>query len=116
MYNSYLLYEYRDFRVVFSRSKIRISPYTIFFTFFTISFLYYVCILLSVSIKYLVSLYSTLHSYNKQFTSWLVRLYDFYYSLIVKDCQTHSFAALTRSSNDPLQLVNKNRTRSPAMR
>ena len=22
---------------------------------------------------------------NKQFTSWLVRLYDFYYSLVVKD-------------------------------
>ena len=36
-------------------------------------------------IKYLVSLLSSLHSYNKQFTSWLVRLYDFYYSLVVKD-------------------------------
>ena len=23
--------------------------------------------------------------YNKQFTSWLVRLHDFYYSLLVKD-------------------------------
>ena len=36
-------------------------------------------------IKYLVSLYSSLYSYNKQITSWLVRLYDFYYSLVVKD-------------------------------
>ena len=36
-------------------------------------------------IKYLVSLCSSLYSYNKQITSWLVRLYDFYYSLVVKD-------------------------------
>ena len=28
---------------------------------------------------------SSLYSYNKQITSWLVRLYDFYYSLVVKD-------------------------------
>ena len=63
-------------------------------------------------IKYLVSLYPSLHSYNKQITSWLVRLYDFYYSLVVKDRETHSFAALTRSSNDHSQLVNKNRTHS----
>ena len=26
-----------------------------------------------------------LHSYDKQITSWLGRLYDFYYSLAVKD-------------------------------
>ena len=36
-----------------------------------------------VNIKYLVSLYPSLRSYNKQFTSWLVRLCDFYYSLVV---------------------------------
>ena len=29
---------------------------------------------------------------------------------------THSFAALTRSPNDPSQLVNKNRTHSPTMK
>ena len=45
---------------------------------------FFACILLSVNIEYLVSLYSSLHSYNKQFTSWLVHLYDFYYSLAVK--------------------------------
>ena len=67
-------------------------------------------------IKYLISLYSSLYSCNKQITSWLVRLYDFYYSLVVKDRQTHSFAALTRSFNDPSQLVNKNRTHSPTMK
>ena len=26
-----------------------------------------------------------LHSYDKQITSWLVRFYNFYYSLAVKD-------------------------------
>ena len=41
--------------------------------------------------------YLSPHVYNKQITSWLVRLYDFYYTLVVKDCQTHSFATLTRS-------------------
>ena len=51
-----------------------------------ILFLYFACILLSVSIKYLVSRYSSLHSYNKQCTSWLVRLYHFYYSRVVKNC------------------------------
>ena len=30
--------------------------------------------------------YSSLHVYNKQLTSWLVRLYDFCYALVVKDC------------------------------
>ena len=58
-------------------------------------------------IEYLVSLYSSLHSYDKQFTSYLVHLYDFYYSLVVKGRLTHSFAALTRSFNDLSQLVNK---------
>ena len=28
---------------------------------------------------------SVLQSYNKQITSWLIRLHDFYYSLVVKD-------------------------------
>ena len=42
-------------------------------------------------IKYLISLYSSLYSYNKQITSWLVRLYDFYDSLVVKDRCAHSF-------------------------
>ena len=41
--------------------------------------------------------YLSLHVYNKPISSWLVRLYDFYYALVVKDCQTHSFATLTRS-------------------
>ena len=34
----------------------------------------------------------------------------------MKDRYTHSFAALTRSFNDPSQLVNKNRTHSPTMK
>ena len=43
-----------------------------------------VCLFLLVS--YIrISMHSSLYSYNKQITSWLVRLYDFYYSLVVKD-------------------------------
>ena len=54
------------------------------------------------------------YSYNKQITSWLVRLYDFY-SLVVKNRK------LTRSKTrsfvcDSSQLVNKNRTASPTMK
>ena len=75
---------------------------------------FFVC-LLSVSIKYSVSLHSSLHSYNKQIILWLVRLYDFHNSLAAKDRSTHSFAVLTRSSNNPSQLANKNRTHSPTM-
>ena len=37
------------------------------------------------------ALNSSLLSYNKQITSWLVHLYDFYYSLVLKDRCTHSF-------------------------
>ncbi len=37
----------------------------------------------SVSIKYSVSLHSSLYSYNKQITSRLIRLYDFCYLLVL---------------------------------
>ena len=32
-------------------------------------------------------------NYNKPITSCLVRLYDFYFALVAKDCKTHSFDA-----------------------
>ena len=68
--------------------------------------------LLFVSIKYSVFLHSSLHSYNRQFPSWLVRLYDFYYVLVVK----LRLGKLARSVNNPSQLVSKNRTHSPTMK
>ena len=37
--------------------------------------------------------------HNKQFTSWLVRLYDFYYSLVVKDGRKIIFNFQLRSKN-----------------
>ena len=44
------------------------------------------CMRLFLSVSYIrISIHSSLYSYNKQITSWLVRSYDFYYSLVVKE-------------------------------
>ena len=34
--------------------------------------------------------------------SWFIRLYDFYYLIVLKNRLSHSFVALTRSFNAPL--------------
>ena len=53
---------------------------------------------------------------NNLLYGW-VRLYDFYYSLVVHEGSLNSFVrSFVRSSNDPLQLVNKNRTHLPTMK